>query len=440
MELSFTDFLKQDRDRNSNTQQKPQEKMVDESVYDERELTKYKSRKNVRQLDEDYDNDDYYNESDEYEEDETNTDTEYDDVEGDFYDKPKHTERYAPTPTIKKPMKPIHKAYQRPQQPIQKPVVSKPTYTTKTAGYALPPDQFNRPISINKKQLAENTIEGTANSLTEAIKRKVDTVFYRFGIQGLEKLDEKILDTIEELQYPESRRLTEMRRIPPKKPIKRQRPIPLQNIAPIPKQEPIVEEPMVEEENEEFFVEEKPIVKEKPIQSEPRPIVQPKIQKKVVPQQPPRQEIVEEYDSNNSIFDFDDSNVPTQTIKESTSYGDELDNIVAEANMLDYAEPPKKKETTEEEDEAFWEAANAILATEPKNEYKPELPERISNLPTENVVQEEVVEEVAEPTQEPIVEETVVEEPPVVEEKPVKQRKTRKKKSVSEGTKTNEEK
>ena len=57
----------------------------------------------------------------------------------------------------------------------------------------MPVDQYNRPIQISKKQLAENTIENTANTLTEAIKRKVDTIFYRFGIQGLEKLDEKIL-------------------------------------------------------------------------------------------------------------------------------------------------------------------------------------------------------------------------------------------------------
>ena len=92
---------------------------------------------------------------------------------------PKVQPRPVPRPVPVRQSQPVY----RPQpRPIQR--------------QAMPVEQYNRPIQISKKQLAENTIESTANTLTEAIKRKVDTIFYRFGIQGLEKLDEKILDTI----------------------------------------------------------------------------------------------------------------------------------------------------------------------------------------------------------------------------------------------------
>lgn len=126
---------------------------------------------------------------------------------------------------------------------------------------AMPVEQYDRPIQINKRQLSEDTIEGTANSLTEALKRKVDTVFYRFGIQGLEKLDEKILDTIEELQYPEVKQTKKpganMRRVPPKRIPRKNKPIQLEKVEttrargfeqvrhgnPVPEQTAVVEEP-----------------------------------------------------------------------------------------------------------------------------------------------------------------------------------------------------
>lgn len=146
----------------------------------------------------------------------------------------------------------------------------------------MPVDQYNRPIQISKKQLAENTIENTANTLTEAIKRKVDTIFYRFGIQGLEKLDEKILDTIEELQYPEPKQIKKsgvsMRRVPGKRVVRKPKPLPIQDIEPAWKNVPEVDESNTEEFFEELPPEpiyeevqepvEEPI--EEPIEEEPQ--------------------------------------------------------------------------------------------------------------------------------------------------------------------------
>lgn len=143
------------------------------------------------------------------------------------------------------------------QEPVRK-VVSRPVRQAPRT-QAMPIDQYNRPISINKKHLQENTIENTANTLTEAIKRKVDTIFYRFGIQGLEKLDEKILDTIEELQYPEPKPVKKsganMRRLPPRKTARRPKAVPIDNFIRKPVQEDYVdvvdEEPIVEQEFEQ---------------------------------------------------------------------------------------------------------------------------------------------------------------------------------------------
>ena len=143
---------------------------------------------------------------------------------------------------------------------------------------AMPVEQYNRPIQISKKQLSENTIESTANTLTEAIKRKVDTIFYRFGIQGLEKLDEKILDTIEELQYPEPKQIKKsgvnMRRVPARKVVRKPKPLPIQEIKP-----PVYEEPI-----EEVYEEQLP---PEPIYEE----VQEPIQE---PVEEPVEEVVEE--------------------------------------------------------------------------------------------------------------------------------------------------
>ena len=179
-------------------------------------------------------------------------------------------DEYYEEPVVYVPPQPPQRVAQRPvqravhQQPkVQRPAPRQaprpqPVYRPqpqRIQRQAMPVDQYNRPIQISKKQLAENTIENTANTLTEAIKRKVDTIFYRFGIQGLEKLDEKILDTIEELQYPEPKQIKKsgvnMRRIPGKRVVRKPKPLPIQDIEPAWKNVPEVDESNTEEYIEE---------------------------------------------------------------------------------------------------------------------------------------------------------------------------------------------
>ena len=179
--------------------------------------------------------------------------------EGDeeFYEEPEPSKVIPPTPQ-RVAQRPVQRVPQRPR-PVQRPVpqrVVRPQPQYRPVRQAMPVEQYNRPIQINKKQLTEETIEGTANSLTEALKRKVDTIFYRFGIQGLEKLDEKILDTIEELQYPEAKQIKKpgvsMRRVPTKRIVKRPKPLPIQDIKPVPQYEP----------QEEYYEEPAPMYEE----------------------------------------------------------------------------------------------------------------------------------------------------------------------------------
>ena len=211
------------------------------------------------------------------------------------------------------PKKPVQQRVPvyRQQVPQRTVVRQKPVYRN-----AMPIDQYNRPIQISKKQLTENTIENTANTLTEAIKRKVDTIFYRFGIQGLEKLDEKILDTIEELQYPEQKTPIKksgvnMRRVPPRKPVRKVKPLPIQDIEP--EYEPVVEqyeEPVIEQAEEqveepiEQIVEQNVPVAEEPIQE---PVQEP-VQEEV---EEPKNEATNIFDVATQLLDID----PTQELK-----------------------------------------------------------------------------------------------------------------------------
>ena len=151
-----------------------------------------------------------------------------------------------------RPQRIVQRTVQRPQV-----VQNRQTYRQipqkRIVCQAMPIEQYNRPIQVTKKALQENTIENTANTLTEAIKRKVDTIFYRFGIQGLEKLDEKILDTIEELECPDTKTPIKksganMRRIPAKKPIRKVKPLPIKEIQKYKYEEP--EQEFVEEQYE----------------------------------------------------------------------------------------------------------------------------------------------------------------------------------------------
>lgn len=220
------------------------------------------------------------------------------DTEEDYGEEEDDTEdEYYEEPVVYVPPQPQQRVAQRPvqrvvhqlskvQRPAPKPAPRpQPVYRPQPQRIqrsAMPVDQYNRPIQISKKQLAENTIENTANTLTEAIKRKVDTIFYRFGIQGLEKLDEKILDTIEELQYPEPKQAKKsgvsMRRVPGKRVVRKPKPLPIQDIEPAWKNVPEVDESNTEEFFEELPPEpiyeevqepvEEPI--EEPIEEEPQ--------------------------------------------------------------------------------------------------------------------------------------------------------------------------
>lgn len=183
---------------------------------------------------------------------------EEDDTEDEYYEEP--VVYVPPQP----PQRAAQRIVQRPQPKVQRPAPRpaprpQPVYRPQPQRIqrsAMPVDQYNRPIQISKKQLAENTIENTANTLTEAIKRKVDTIFYRFGIQGLEKLDEKILDTIEELQYPEPKQIKKsgvsMRRVPGKRVVRKPKPLPIQDIEPSWKNVPEVDEANTDEFFEEL--------------------------------------------------------------------------------------------------------------------------------------------------------------------------------------------
>jgi hypothetical protein len=215
-------------------------------------------------------------------------------------------EYYEPEPPKVIPKKPVQQRVPmyRQQIPQRTVVRQKPVYRN-----AMPIDQYNRPIQISKKQLTENTIENTANTLTEAIKRKVDTIFYRFGIQGLEKLDEKILDTIEELQYPEQKTPIKksgvnMRRVPPRKPVKKVKPLPIQDIEP--EYEPVVEqyeEPVIEQAEEQV---EEPVEQ---IVEQNVPVVEEPVQEEVVEE--PKNEAANIFDVATQLLDID----PAQELK-----------------------------------------------------------------------------------------------------------------------------
>lgn len=151
-----------------------------------------------------------------------------------------------PEPIIEK------RVVQRPvQKPVQRPIQK----------------QIVRPV---EKKL---TIEGTAAQNIDSLKKKIESIFFRFGIQGLERLDEKLQDVIDELMYPDYRDnyernkktknkkdLREMRRIPSRKIVKKV------VHKPIEVAEPVYEEPVEEIQQ---IIEEPQQVIEQPIETKP---------------------------------------------------------------------------------------------------------------------------------------------------------------------------
>ena len=225
--MNFRDFVKKD-----NKRVQPEQEELDEEYYDEEP---------VEEL-----------------EDDTEEDFGEEDQEDEYYEEPVYIPPQQPQRVAQRPVQKVVRPQPRPTpKPAPHPVYR--PQPQRIQRQAMPVDQYNRPIQIGKKQLAENTIENTANTLTEAIKRKVDTIFYRFGIQGLEKLDEKILDTIEELQYPEPKQIKKsgvnMRRVPAKRVVRKPKPLPIEDIKPawknVPEFKGAMEEPNVEEAYEE---------------------------------------------------------------------------------------------------------------------------------------------------------------------------------------------
>ena len=327
------------------------------------------------------------------------------------------------------PQRPVQRQVQRVQvrpqprpqpRPIARPV-ARPTRPVHN-GYAMPDSEFRRPLAVSPKQLKENTIEGTANSLTEAIKRKVDTVFYRFGIQGLEKLDEKILDTIEELQYPEpkptKKPLREMRRQPVRKPVKKYRPLPLEEVPPVP-QEPVYEEPVYQE----------PISYEEPIVDEPIEETAPEatyeapveeiVEEPIEPPPPPPKKAVAS--PKPSFLQPKKVEKPKQV--EST--GDEDEDLINAAMSMDFSESVEEQKPVIS-DEEIWGEVEAILETEPSQKlvHEPQTQSQLMIPPTP-------VDEQVEATEE-------VQEQPTEEVKPKKKRKQKTEETKVEENTTNE--
>ena len=343
------------------------------------------------------------------------------------YDEPvDEDEEYYEEPVVYVPpqrqvQRPVQRVQVRPQPRPQPRPIARPTRPVHN-GYAMPDAEFRRPLAVSPKQLKENTIEGTANSLTEAIKRKVDTVFYRFGIQGLEKLDEKILDTIEELQYPEpkptKRPLREMRRQPVRKPVKKYRPLPLEEVPPVP-QEPVYEEPVYQE----------PISYEDPIVDEPieetapeaisEPPVEEIVEEPIEPPPPPKKVVAS---PKPSFLQPKKVEKPKQI--EST--GDEDEDLINAAMAMDFSEQLEEQKPVVS-DEEIWGEVEAILETEPSQKlvHEPQTQSQLMIPPTQ--VEAEQVEAPEE-----------VQEQPTEEPKPKKKRKQKTEETKVEENTTNE--
>ena len=318
------------------------------------------------------------------------------------YDEPVDEEYYEEpvvyVPQQRQVQRPVQRVQPRQQVRPQPTPIARPSRPVHN-GYAMPDSEFRRPLTVSPKQLKENTIEGTANSLTEAIKRKVDTVFYRFGIQGLEKLDEKILDTIEELQYPEpkstKRPLREMRRQPVRKSVKKYRPLPLEEVPPVP-QEPVYEEPVYQE----------PISYEDSIVDEPIEETAPE----AISEQPVEEIVEEPIKTPPQPKKVVASPKPTflqpkkvEKPKQIESTGDEDEDLINAAMSMDFNESVEEQKPVVS-DEEIWGEVEAILESEPSQKlvHEPQTQSQLMIPPTQVDEQVETQEEVQEqPKEEP---------------------------------------
>lgn len=306
--------------------------------------------------------------------------------EDDYYEEPVPQRR---------PVRQVPRQMSRPQyRPTTRPVARPVQRPVSRPGYAMPEEQFRRPINITKNQLKETTIEGTANSLTEAIKRKVDTVFYRFGIQGLEKLDEKILDTIEELQYPEQKQVKrparDMRRVPQRKQIKKPKPMQLEDITPVPVYEP---------EPEEIFENQLPIPEEVYIEDET--VEQVPVEEEFVDEtveEPVEEPVVQEPAPKPVKASPKPSFMkPQQVLNTEELSGDDDDDLITAALHMDFNEKLEEEKHEAVSDDEMWNTVEAILESQPSQELVhepqgtsvlPVQPQPINDTPVEENVQE----------------------------------------------------
>lgn len=318
----------------------------------------------------------------------------YEEPEDDYYEEDEYYEEPVPQ---RRPVRQVPRQMSRPQyRPTPRPVARPVQRPMARPGYAMPEEQFRRPINITKNQLKETTIEGTANSLTEAIKRKVDTVFYRFGIQGLEKLDEKILDTIEELQYPEQKQVKrparDMRRVPQRKQIKKPKPMQLEDITPVPTYEPEQEEIFEPQDPvpEEIYIEDE-TVEQEPIEQDEE-IMEETVEEPVVHEPAPKPVKA----SPKPSFMKPQQPLTTKVKTEELS-GDDDDDLITAALHMDFNEKLEEEKHEAVSDDEMWNTVEAILESQPSQELVhepqgtsvlPVPPQPINDTPVEENVQE----------------------------------------------------
>lgn len=82
------------------------------------------------------------------------------------------------------------------------PVKQQPTVKTESKN----PVQQTVKTKTVKEETMENDAFNEAQTYIKNLKKKIDTVFYRFGMSGLERIDEAIIGTLNEMLHPENKK------------------------------------------------------------------------------------------------------------------------------------------------------------------------------------------------------------------------------------------
>lgn len=64
----------------------------------------------------------------------------------------------------------------------------------------------DEPKHVMKESKMENSAFNEAQVYIKNLKKKIDTVFYRFGMSGLEKIDEAIISSLNEMLSPSNKK------------------------------------------------------------------------------------------------------------------------------------------------------------------------------------------------------------------------------------------